>query len=363
MTSNRNLTIVLFVLSAVSTWGAGNLNWLNKTHRFGTIREEDGKVSCVYKAINIGDEPVVILDARANCGCTRPSYNKEPIMPGDTLSVSVTFDPAGRPGRFNKQVKITTNITEQKNHTLSIRGTVIGAINTLKQRYPVEVGNIRISNDVSLFGETRKGRVLAAAINIYNPTSDTIKAQVKNLPSYINALFSPTYIAPGEQGSLSMTAYTDRCSSWGLVEDGFQLIPDSKHPEHVANISTAMTINENFSHMTEEQLAKAPKTQLSTETLDFGKFNKSNGTISKSFKITNKGASTLLIRRIYSTNKAVNISTADNQIKSGKSINVTVSINPQLLIEDDLLNANIFVITNDPNNATQAVRAVGSLIP
>ena len=203
--SLRYLLSGIAVMAACVCSAAPQVVWLNPVHDFGAFREEVGPVSCTFKAVNVGDEPVVVVDARANCGCTRPIYSKEPVNPGDTLKVVVTYLPAGRPGRFHKQVKVTTNASAA---TLGVKGTVIGAPATLSQRYPVEAAPLRISNDVSPFGSTRKGRVLAAAINMYNPTPDTITPGVVNLPPYINALIRPERIAPGEQATVSMTAYT-----------------------------------------------------------------------------------------------------------------------------------------------------------
>ncbi len=102
---------------------------------------------------------------------------------------------------------------------LTITGTVIGSSNTLSSRFPVAAGRARISNDVTPFGETVKGRVLAAAVNIYNPTADTLVPAVVEKPDYLNVLFRPEVIPPGEQATLSLTAYTDRVEGWGVIED------------------------------------------------------------------------------------------------------------------------------------------------
>ena len=81
----RNLTLLLFTTIALIASAEPNLKWLNYSHNFGLFKEEDGLVYCAFKAINTGNEPVVIIDARANCGCTQPTYPREPIAPGDTL--------------------------------------------------------------------------------------------------------------------------------------------------------------------------------------------------------------------------------------------------------------------------------------
>lgn len=94
-----------------------------KTHDFGTIKEADGPVTHIFEFTNTGNEPLVILAVNASCGCTRPEYPKEPIKPGKKGEIKVTFNPAGRPGEFSKDIKVRTN--GSKRPILKITGTVV----------------------------------------------------------------------------------------------------------------------------------------------------------------------------------------------------------------------------------------------
>lgn len=79
------------------------LQWLETVHDFGAFKEDLGIVDCQFRAINTGTEPVTVLNARANCGCTRPTYQRTPIMPGDTLVIGVAFDAIGARGGFQSK--------------------------------------------------------------------------------------------------------------------------------------------------------------------------------------------------------------------------------------------------------------------
>ena len=59
---------------------------------------------------NTGTEPLVIKNARGSCGCTVPTWPKEPVMPGETASIDVRYD-TNRVGKFTKTVTLTTNET------------------------------------------------------------------------------------------------------------------------------------------------------------------------------------------------------------------------------------------------------------
>ncbi len=60
------------------------------------------------KFTNTGTAPLVIKNARGSCGCTVPTYPKEPIMPGESAEIEIRYD-TKRVGTINKTVTITTN--------------------------------------------------------------------------------------------------------------------------------------------------------------------------------------------------------------------------------------------------------------
>jgi len=78
------------------------------THDFGKIKRGD-KVTYDFKFVNTGKSPLIITDAVATCGCTKPEVPKAPIKPGETGNVHVTFDSAGKLGLQDKQITVTAN--------------------------------------------------------------------------------------------------------------------------------------------------------------------------------------------------------------------------------------------------------------
>ncbi|GHT47633.1 hypothetical protein FACS189440_08720 [Bacteroidia bacterium] len=92
-------------------------------HDFGTIGEDAGNVSTTFVVTNNTNAPIVLTNVRASCGCTTPTWTKEPIEPGKTGTVTATFSPKGRPGPFEKTVTISTTGTPEK-LVVRIKGTV-----------------------------------------------------------------------------------------------------------------------------------------------------------------------------------------------------------------------------------------------
>lgn len=80
------------------------------THNFGTFSENNPVVSTEFTFTNVGNAPLVIHQAMASCGCAVPDYPKEPIAPGKTGKIKVTYDGTGKyPGYFKKSVTLRTN--------------------------------------------------------------------------------------------------------------------------------------------------------------------------------------------------------------------------------------------------------------
>lgn len=123
----KSIVIAAMAAGALTATAESKINLPTKSHDFGNINEKAGSVSYDFTFTNDGDTPLVILDARAECGCTRPDIPKEPVQPGKTAKIKVTYLPDGRPGEFVKTVKVTTNDPTSKRVKLKISGVVVPA--------------------------------------------------------------------------------------------------------------------------------------------------------------------------------------------------------------------------------------------
>ena len=102
--------------------GTPSIKFTEQVWDFGTIKN-DRPASHDFEFINDGDGNLVIVDATAECGCTRPEFSDKPVVPGKKGKVKVTYNPIGRPGSFEKTVTIKTNGNPRKVR-LKIRGVV-----------------------------------------------------------------------------------------------------------------------------------------------------------------------------------------------------------------------------------------------
>ncbi|MBU3853930.1 MAG: DUF1573 domain-containing protein [Candidatus Paraprevotella stercoravium] len=94
------------------------------SHNFGTFSEDDPVVTCVFKFTNTGTAPLIIHQAVPSCGCTVPTYTKEPIKPGESGKLEIRYNGAGKfPGHFKKSITVRTN-GKTKMVRLYVEGTM-----------------------------------------------------------------------------------------------------------------------------------------------------------------------------------------------------------------------------------------------
>jgi len=72
-------------------------------HNFGTFKETGGAQTASFEFTNEGDEPLIVNNVRASCGCTVPKWTREPVPPKGKGKVEVSYDPRNRPGVLSLQ--------------------------------------------------------------------------------------------------------------------------------------------------------------------------------------------------------------------------------------------------------------------
>lgn len=108
--TKRIAVVAAAALVAAAAVAAPQIKFDKTRHDFGNIHAGRGPVKAVYEFTNTGDEPLVIVSVtNGGCGCTKPSFSLEPVRPGQKGQVTITFDPRGRSGEFNREVKVKTN--------------------------------------------------------------------------------------------------------------------------------------------------------------------------------------------------------------------------------------------------------------
>ena len=122
---SKNMKIKMLAIALLMTIGGFAQNSLKfdaTNHNYGKIKKGVHK-SVVFSYTNNGAKPAVIEFANAECGCTQPEYNQNPILKGQKGTIKVTYT-APNEGQFKKRV--TVKFAGEKEVTeLMIEGEVI----------------------------------------------------------------------------------------------------------------------------------------------------------------------------------------------------------------------------------------------
>jgi hypothetical protein len=91
-------------------------------HDYGTIYQGDDG-TCEFKFTNTGKEPLILSKPTSSCGCTVPTWPQEPILPGKSDVIKVTYA-THNIGPINKTVTVTSNAKTNR-IVLTIKGSVV----------------------------------------------------------------------------------------------------------------------------------------------------------------------------------------------------------------------------------------------
>ena len=322
-------------------------------HDFGKIAEDGGRVSVEFAFKNEGMAPLVLSNVRASCGCTTPTWTKEPVEPGQKGSITVTYNPNGRPGRFQKTVTITSNASEATTKVY-IKGEVIPKQAKPVNKYPLSVGELNMKTLVLDLGTITKGESKTGELEYTNQKAEEhqVELATSGADAFLLSHTTLPVVKQNEVGQFQFRIDSKDPKLYGPVEAFAYVVVDGKKVQDDAHkIIVTANIVEDFSAMTVEQKQQAPILEIQNE---FSAISIPEGKSQKYvFPIKNLGVNPLEIRRAYCSDKNMTVK-APKPIKSGKRGAVTVDINTKGL-EKGAYERELVIISNDYVNPVKRV--------
>lgn len=341
--------IVCLLCSLLAMSQKAVISFETKTHDFGKVNEEDGKITHVFEFVNRGISPLVVNKVQASCGCTTPTWTKEPIEPGKKGTITVTYNPSGRPGAFTKTITVYSNATDEQ-MVLTIHGEVIPKAPDENSAYPVVIGQLRAKSKVIQMNNVDKGKNQVRVLEFKNTSNASLRVNFENLPVYISASVTPEILKPNEEGKVTFTFVSKACNQWGpIADDIFVVLNGQKKYSEEYKLTVVSNIVEDFSKLTLDQKRKAPILEIPIRELNLGTIKEGAKRVGK-FKVNNKGQNALEIRRIINNTKELTVRSGKASISGGRSGDIYASLNTKGLSEGDYKKS-FTVQTNDPENS------------
>ena len=323
-------------------------------HDFGKINEADGRVSTVFEFKNEGMAPLVLSNVRASCGCTTPTWTKEPIEPGQTGSITVTYNPNGRPGRFQKTVTITSNATEATKRVY-IKGEVIPKAAKPANKYTVAVGALNMKTKTLDLGTIKKGENKSGELEYANLGKEDhhVELATSNADTYLINQVTLADVKAEQTGKFVFAIDSKNPKLYGPVEAfAYVVIDGKKEIDEAHKLTIKANIEEDFSGLSVEEKQAAPIMEVP------GEFNVGKIAAGKNhkfaFPIKNVGVNPLEVRRAYCSDSQLTAK-APKAIKSGKKGNISLDINTKNM-KPGAYSREIVIITNDYQNPIKRVK-------
>jgi len=353
------LTVFSLVVACnfVMAQGKAKITFDNMEHNFGSFKESDGVQTTTFKFKNDGDVPLVLSNVRASCGCTTPKWTREPVAPGASGSIEVSYNPQNRPGTFNKTVSVSSN-AENANVVLKISGTVAPREKTLAEEYPRTIGNLRVKTNYVTFAKLKMGEIAKQDLELINDTDAPIEVGFRTIPDHLSAAVEPSTIPAHGKGNLTVAYDTKKVNEFGFTSHRIYLSLNGSN-DYKNSVGVSATIEEDFSNLTPEQLANAPVSTYEPTSFDFGDM-KQGDKRSHTFNLTNNGKTDLLIRRVRSSCGCTAVAPSKKVIAPGETAPIEVTFDSRG--KSGRQSKSITVITNDPKNPTATLRISSNII-
>lgn len=347
-------TAVIIVLFGLNTFAQQMkaIQFREETFDFGSVKEESGAVTHEFMFTNTGGRPVKILTVQPSCGCTTPSWSKEPVGVGKTGFIQASFNPKGRPGYFNKSLTVTTDL-DGNPIVLQIKGQVSSGGETPSLDLPVVNGNWKLkSNSFNMGKVYLKDEPTVRDFPFMNNGAKTISVTSKIVsPEYIKVDIQPKTVEPGKSGNIKITYLGKVKNQYGFQNDNVEITTDDDISP-TKSFSVYATLEDFFPQLKPEELAKAPSLHLQASAVDFGRI-KGNASSVREVQFVNTGKKELTIKSLQGNCVCVKATSTKTTLKPGEGSKIQITFNPQ--DRTGTQQKAVTVYSNDPKNPVQRI--------
>lgn len=339
---NKKTFLTILLLCIAMTVRAQHVEVTNNVVNMGQVTFDSPAVA-EFRMKNKGRRSLQIEKVYTSCGCTTVDYPHKAIGGGDEFTLTVAYN-ARQMGHFEKQVGVYLKGTANP-IMLKVKGIVVEEVTDYAGDFQYTVGQLKTDINEVVFDDVNRGDQPVALIHVLNPTNKMSEPVVMHLPRYLKAEISPSKIAPGRSGLISLTLNSAELRNYGLTQTNvfLGLFPGDKvAPEK--EISVSAVLLPDFSNV--ENTAESPKIQLSTTQLNLGSFGnkkKLHGEI----VITNEGAARLDISSLQMFTAGLEVSLNKSKLQPGETAKLKIAAHAKELRQAKG-KPRILMITNDP---------------
>ena len=162
------------------------------------MNEDDAPKTFVYRFTNVGEHALQIKRLVSSCSCASAVCTVKEVAPGASAEISVRYNPAGHPGKFERKVFVYTQEGNDPSAVLKLSVDVSAGAD-LAGEWPVQMGSIRFRRSEVTF---KAGEKAVETLRFINAGDRPVSLDVDRdfLPACLSVSMEQGQIAPGEEG-------------------------------------------------------------------------------------------------------------------------------------------------------------------
>lgn len=322
---------------------------------FGVIEEADGPVSHTFNFTNTGKEPIIIERVVVSCGCTQPEFMKDAIMPGESGSIKITYDPTNRPGVFSNDIRVISG-GGSNNDKLTIKGDVNPRPRSVEEDYPYELsGGLRLKKTDANFSYVQQSKPMSMTIGYVNTSDKPVKFDFAVTPAvnYLKVTALPT-ICPGCRGEITITYDMRGSGVYGRINNKITLWVNGR--QQTFGITANAIIVDKYQM---DNTVEGSRMKLLPPYNDMGELV-AGKEYAVEFVVVNEGTQPLIIRAVQPRRDMKTGLSAGTEVAPGGKLKVEASVVAKGE-HNEFFADGLYITTNDPVFPMREYRVTGKI--
>jgi len=217
---------------------------------------------------------------------------------------------------------------------------------------------MRLKSNHLAFGNLKNTATLEKSLEVINNSDKEVKVAFQKVPKHVVISMKPALLKPKQKGQIVATYNAPVRNDWGFVIDRMSLDINGTS-DRTYSLVVSANIEEDFSALSEAELAKAPVLSVDDVEFNFGKITQGEK-VEHTYVLTNSGKSDLQIRKVKASCGCTAVQPEKNIIGPGESVKIKTVFNSAGKLGNQ--NKTVTIITNDPKKSKMILWVKGEVL-
>lgn len=352
------ILLILSLLCTISGFAQGILNFEKTTVNLNKIKADDQPTYVSFKFKNTGNQPIIISRVNSITSQIKTEWEKAPIPPGKSSEIKASFISAEMPEKFDFNINVFSN-AQNPRQTLNLGATIIENPAKMELSYKYNMQGIKFKSGMLSFDKIYTHQTLSDTVYFFNSRKDDVKIEPKYLPEYIQVKPVSVSIAPGKKGMFVISFDAQKKNDYGYCYETILFSYNGDMADYQNRLTLTALITEDFSKLTQKQLASAPIAFIEKKDFDFGNI-KEGEKANCDYVLVNKGKTELSIRKTKAGCGCTAVTMGESRIAPGQSTTIRATFDSSG--KRGRQYKSVTIITNDPKNPEIIVNLSGNVV-